>query len=75
MYFRLYSLTGLQQSLVRLKFMRHTIILSDVIALKSLPLDRPMGAGQEIKQHKYCCFWVIGFKMNVQTKQLMLSML
>lgn len=28
--------------------MRHTIILSDVIALKSLQLDGPMGAGPEI---------------------------
>lgn len=42
--FWLYSLTGLPQSLVRLKFMRHTIILSDVTALKSPKLDGTVGA-------------------------------
>lgn len=53
MNFWLYPLTGLQQSLVRLKFMRHTIILSDVIALKPLTLDRALSAWQRIKHHKY----------------------
>lgn len=67
MHFWLYPLTGLQQSLVRLKFMRHTIILSDVIALKSLTLDTPQSAWQWIRHHKYSCFHVIGFKTNMLT--------